>query len=97
MPKLRHINPVGHADVPLLGREGGPVSYYECPDGNLCVERNGPDHEHELKVIEGSGPGAGCLEPGEEFEVSAEVAKALLEQTDNYELVKPKSTTEKKG
>jgi hypothetical protein len=33
--------------------------------------------------------GAGCLEPGEVFEVDAETAKRLLEQVDNYELVKP--------
>lgn len=39
--------------------------------------------------------GSGCLEPGEEFEVSKEIADRLLEQSDNYELVTSK--TEKKG
>lgn len=57
--KLRHINPMGHVDVPLLRRQGEPVG------------------------TEGSG----CLEPGEVFEVSAEIAERLLEQVDNYELV----------
>lgn len=33
--------------------------------------------------------GSGCLEPGEVFEVSPEVAKRLLEQSDNFRLVKP--------
>lgn len=31
--------------------------------------------------------GSGCLEPGEVFEVSEEIAGVLLEQVDNYELV----------
>lgn len=95
MPKLKNVHPLGHVDVPLIGREGGPVPYYECPDGAQCVERNGPDHEHELVTPEGSGPGQGCLEPGEVFEVSEEHAKILLAQPDSFERVK--STTEKKG
>jgi hypothetical protein len=31
--------------------------------------------------------GAGCLEPGEVFEVPAEIAGALLAQADNFEAV----------
>ncbi len=33
------------------------------------------------------GKGVGCLEPGEVFETTAKVGKALLEQVGNYELV----------
>lgn len=41
--------------------------------------------------------GSGCLEPGEEFDVSDDHAKVLLEQVGNYELVtKPKPTAEDK-
>lgn len=38
-------------------------------------------------------PGSGCLEPGEEFEVTAEQAAQLLEQVGNYEAV---TTADKK-
>ena len=37
--------------------------------------------------------GAGCLEPGEVFETTDDIAARLLEQGDNYELV----TEKKKG
>jgi hypothetical protein len=84
MPQLRNTNPVGHADVPLLGRQGGPVSYYVCPDGEYCVERNGTDHEHELVTVDEPGR---ALAPGEVFEVTDEQAKALLTQPDNFEPV----------
>lgn len=93
MPTLKNISPIGHIDVPLIGREGGPVAYYECPDGDRCVEVNGPDHEHELVKPEGSGAGSGCLIPGEEFEVSDDHAKALLEHPDNFTVVKTAKKT----
>jgi hypothetical protein len=66
MPKLRHINPMGHVDVPLLRRQGEPFGE----------------------------EGSGCLEPGEVFEVSDDIAERLLEQVDNYELV---TESKKKG
>lgn len=88
MPLLKNVSPLGHVDVPLIGREGGPMGYYECPDGALCVEKNGPDHEHELVTPEGAGSGQGCLVPGEEFEVDPDQAKALLEHSDNFVAVK---------
>lgn len=96
MPKHRNDHPVGYVDVPLIGREGGPVPYYHCPDGASCVEKNGPDHEHELVKPEGwDVPGVGRLIPGEVFEVSAEHSKLLLDQPDSFPLVK--TSTEKKG
>jgi hypothetical protein len=65
MPKLRHINPLGQVDVPVLRRQGEPFG------------------------VEGSG----CLEPGEVFETTDDIAVGLLAQVDNYELV----TEKKKG
>lgn len=67
MAKIRNINPIGHVDVPILGREGEP----------LGVE------------------GRGCLEPGEVIETSDEIAKRLLEQSDNFEPVKTDPSNKK--
>lgn len=89
MPKLRNINPLGHVDVPLLGREGGPTTTWKCPKPSEC----GPDHEHEEVKVSDEYRGTGCLEPVEVFEVDAETAKQLLEHSESFELVK----TEKKG
>lgn len=55
--KLRNINPIGQADVPLLYRQGEPFDQH----------------------------GAGCLEPGEEFDVTEDQARRLLPQMSNYE------------
>lgn len=94
MPKLRHINPVGYADLRLIGREG-PAPYYVChtPDADgFCPEPE--THEHtKIANPEDGEPGSGCLIPGEVFEVSVAVAKHLLEQVGNYEAV----PTTKKG
>ncbi len=74
MPLLKNINPLGHVDLPLIGRQGDNGIYAE-PDEN--------GFEARTPVI-----GSGCLEAGEEFEVSDEDAAHLLEQVGNYELVK---------
>lgn len=84
MPEVRNVSAVGHIDVPLLGREGGPVAYYHCPDGDHCVERNGTDHEHKLVTPDDSGEGVGGLVPGEVVEVDEDTAKHLLTQPDNF-------------
>lgn len=98
MPTLRHINPIGHADVPLLRRTGdAPV--YVC---DVCRPDNpdrDPDHKHtEIRDENGaSSPGVGCLIPGEVFECTDAQAAVLLEQTGNYELVTDTATAKKKG
>lgn len=87
--RLRNVNPIGAVDLPLIGRTG---------DNGEWVEHE-PDEDHVHPAL-GAIPylvrvpveGSGCLEAGEVFEVDAEVAKALLEQVGNYELV-----TEKKS
>lgn len=48
--RLRNVSPLGHLDVPSIGRQGEPLGK----------------------------EGAGCLEPGEEFEVPDEEAGPLL-------------------
>jgi hypothetical protein len=42
-------------------------------------------------------PGVGCLVPGEEFEVDAQIAENLLAQVGNYELVTKSATSKQKG
>ena len=74
MPVLRNVNPIGEVDVPLIGREGDNGVYAD-PDDRGYSERT-------------PTPGSGCLERGEEFEVSKAVADHLLEQAGNFELVK---------
>ena len=74
MPVLRNINPLGQVDLPLINRQGDNGIYAE-PDKN--------GYEARTPV-----PGSGCLEAGEEFEVSDEIAEHLLEQAANYKLVK---------
>lgn len=75
MPRLRNINPLGEVDVPLLHREGDNGAYADPDEDGYQVRT----------PVEGSG----CLERGEEFDVTAEHAALLLEQAGNYELVKP--------
>lgn len=73
---LKNTNPIGEVDVPLIRRHGLP------------------EHKRDAagKPLEGKDRwGFGCLEPGEEFEVTDVQAKALLEQAGNYELADPKA------
>jgi hypothetical protein len=74
VPKLRNINPLGQVDLPLIDRQGDN-GVYAAPD----------DRGYEART---AVPESGCLEAGEEFEVSQEIAEHLLEQAGNYELVK---------
>ena len=60
MPVLRNCNPIGEVDVRLIGREGDNGVYAD-PDDRGYSERT-------------PTPGSGCLERGEEFEVSKEHA-----------------------
>lgn len=99
MTQIRHTNPLGYVDVPILRREGGDAAGFVCPDGGglACVEANGPDHEHEPAEPDGFGSakGVGCLIPGEVVETTAAIAALLLEQVGNFEAVKvakPKKT-----
>lgn len=71
MVRLRHIDPQGHVDSPLLGRQGHPDD--KTDDDGQALE--GADRH-----------GHGCLEPGEILELPEKVAHALLEQIGNWEL-----------
>lgn len=77
--RLRNVNPLGHVDLPLIGRQG-PIedACLDAPADPCCCR-----------------PGAGCLKPGEEFEVDTDLADGLLEQIGNYEPVTKPAT--KKG
>lgn len=55
--RVRNISPLGHLDVPLIGREGPTLGK----------------------------AGRGCLEPGEDIEVTADQARILLCQGDVFE------------
>jgi len=69
--KLRNVNPLGHVDVPLLGRQGDNGEYAE-EDERGYAERT-------------PTPGSGCLEPGEEFDATEDQARQLLRQVGNFE------------
>jgi hypothetical protein len=83
---LRHVNPLGYVDVPLIGREG-PAPYLVCHAPEECHD----EHEHTEMIVEPGAdqPGVGCLIPGEVFEVSDEHAAILLDQIGNYALAEP--------
>ena len=95
MPTLRHIIPIGYADVPLL-RRTGDAPRFVCAS---CADVPDLDHEHtEVWDENGAGsPGVGCLVPGEVFECTDAQAKHLLAQTGNYELVTAPATAKTKG
>lgn len=84
---LRNISPLGYVDVPQIGRVGDSPTYEECLS---CAVEHDPDHEHQLVDDPEAGePGVGCLIPGEEFEVSAEMAEFLLQMPGTFELAEP--------
>lgn len=68
-------------------RNINPLGYVDLP----LIGREGPAIDDDGNP---TPAGAGCLVPGEVFEVSDEHAAILLEQTTNYELVE---TPKKKG
>lgn len=82
MVRLRHIDPLGHVDSPLLGRQGHPDD--KTDDGG-----------DPLKGVDRHGHG--CLEPGEILDLPAAQAKTLLEQIGNWELAEkpPKKATKR--
>lgn len=78
--KLRNISPLGHIDLPLVGRQGHPdnkIRAVERPDGSGLID--------DVPLEGEERHGFGCLEPGEEFDVSAKHARILLDQVGNYE------------
>jgi hypothetical protein len=92
--RLRNVSPLGHLDVPEIGREGPAPHYGYCQS---CTDDPTSDHEHELiKPDEMVGEGQGCLEPGEVFEVEDKLGKRLLEQVDNFEIAEPKKPKPRK-
>jgi hypothetical protein len=87
---LRNVNAIGYTDVPEIGRTGSAPQYAACTS---CAEDPTADHEHELLNPQDAEPGSGCLIPGEEFEVDADLAKELLKLVGTFELAEPKTKT----
>jgi hypothetical protein len=99
MPKLKHINPMGQVDVPVLRRQGEPFGEH----GSGCLE---PGEVFETTdAIAGRAPqwrpateadGLGD-EVNARFETRVvddllevhDLGEGLLAQVDNYELVLP--------
>jgi hypothetical protein len=85
--RLRNVSPLGHLDVPEIGRQGPAPHYGFCV---TCTDDPTSEHEHELVDADDlAGEGEGCLKPGEVFEVSPDVAERLLAQEENFELAEP--------
>lgn len=90
---LRNVSPLGYLDVPILGRQG-PSPAYDCTEA--CTVDD--EHEHVDRVDEQHDePGTGCLKPGEKFTTTPEIADRLLEQAENFELVKAKAPARKRA